>query len=70
MNYERATDELRQVKHLIARSLVYTGPEGPRYRDAYDTTVQRKWLVQDGEQREEPYWYRCREDDAAKTRPR
>lgn len=53
--YERPTEELRQVRHT---ALLFAG-------DSYAFfTVQRKWLVQDGELREEQYWYRCDEDEA------
>lgn len=52
--YERPTEELRQVEH---------GYKEWNRKVIQYLKVQRKWLVQDGEPRLEPYGYWCRENE-------
>ncbi len=49
MSYEKPTDELRQVKRAIKRSNGVLGPGHWQETLGYDTTIQRKWLVYDGD---------------------
>lgn len=65
ITYERQTDDLRQVKKPITQHLTFTTTEGwVRQIDGYETTVQRKWLIQDGEPFDAPYWQQLAPNEA------
>ena len=50
MSYEEPTNEFRQVKRPIKRGNQIAGPGYYETVTGYDVTIQRKWLIDDGEQ--------------------
>lgn len=49
MKHEKPTDELRQVRRPVYEMNGVMGPGHQQWATCYETTVQRKWLVQDGD---------------------